>query len=330
MFEASLPVGVGVHQVELVSPFEMLVGVLLDQATSVDGRSGDDQVGTGLIQSHRVERGQNTQVGHDGGIVVIPAVTFGRHVHDETDVEIGLVFQYGLGIFGNLVVQSFRGVALAHDGGIVLAQGYTLPATYTFVIIDDRFVVGIEVNGIVGAMFHADVAALAILCFDFGLRVAVQFQFTAYAGATHTQVFQCAAESGLLVSLEVSHRDNDVGIGQSRANFGSLAILSVQRYLAVFSTFQAVGNDYLALGRDGIVAILHGALQVIHGIGAATRVEGITVGEEGFGSPRAEQIGESGRIVGAQVGQVTRFAEVYLDGNELVFEIDGLDSGPFD
>lgn len=173
MLETGLPVGIGVHQVELVGAFEMFVGMLFDQTAAVDGRSGNHQIGASLVESHGVERGQDTQVGHDGGIVVIPAVTLGRYVHDEADVEVGLVFQDSLGIFGNLVVEPFRGIAFAHDGGIVLAQGYALSTTYAFVVVDYGLVVGIEVYGVVGTMFHAYVAALAVVNIDAGLRVAV-------------------------------------------------------------------------------------------------------------------------------------------------------------
>ena len=330
MFETGLPVGVGVHQVELVGTFEMFVRMLLDQTAAVDGRSGNHQIGASLVESYGVERGQDTQVGHDGGIVVVPAIALGRYVHDEADVEVGFILQDGLGILGNLVVEPFRGIAFAHDGRIVLAQGYALSATYAFVVVDYGLVVGIEVYGIVGTVFHAYVAAFAVVNIDARLRIAVQLQFAAYAGTTHTQVFQGAAESGLLVALEVSHRDDDVGIGQSRPDFRSFAIFAIQGYFAVFGSFQAIGNNHLALGRDGVIAVFHGALQVIYRIGSPARVECIAVGEERLGSPRTEQIGQSGGIVGPQVGQVARLPEVDFYSYKLVFEIDGLDAGPFD
>ncbi len=330
MFETGLPVGVGVHQVELVGTFEMFVRMLLDQTAAVDGRSGNHQIGTSLVESYGVERGQDTQVGHDGGIVVIPAVALGRHVHDETDVEVGFIFQDGLCIFGNLVIEPFRGIAFAHDGCIVLAQGYALSATYAFVVVDYGLVVGIEVYSVVGTVFHAYVAALAVVNIDTGLRVAVQLQFAAHAGTTHTQVFQGSAKSGLLVPLEMGHRDDDVGIGQGSPDFRRFAIFAIQGYFAVFGPFQTIGNDYLALGRDGVIAVFHGALQVVYGIGTSARVERIAVGEEGFGTPRTEQIGQSGGIVGPQVGQVARLPEVDFYSYKLVLEIDGLDTGPFD
>ena len=47
-----MPVGVGVHQVELVGTFEMFVRMLLDQTAAVDGRSGNHQIGTSLVESY--------------------------------------------------------------------------------------------------------------------------------------------------------------------------------------------------------------------------------------------------------------------------------------
>ena len=169
-------------------------------------------------------------------------------------------------------------------------------------------------------MFHADVASDAVVRFNLWLGRGVQFQFAGNGSSSHTEIFQCSAKSGLLVSLEVGHADDDVGVGDGCTDFGSLAILSVNRNFAVVSAFQAVGNDDLALGGNRIEAVLHGAFQVVYGIGASAGVEGVAVGQERFGTIAAQQVGHACRIVGTDVGQVARLTEMYFDSHETVFQ----------
>ena len=95
----------------------------------------------------------------------------------------------------------------------MLAQGYTLPATYAMVIIDHGFPAFIQMDRVVPAVFYADVATDAMFPVYTRLRSTVQFQLPGYTGTSHAQVFQCSAESGLFVSFEMSHADDDVGIG---------------------------------------------------------------------------------------------------------------------
>ena len=104
MAQSGKPVRVGVHQVELVASTQVVVAIV-----TVQYRGLDDHICTCLVQCNRVCRSQNAEVGHDGGIVVVPAVAFGRYVHDEADVEMGLAHNDSEGIFRNLVVQALGG-----------------------------------------------------------------------------------------------------------------------------------------------------------------------------------------------------------------------------
>ena len=145
---------------------------------------------------------RHAEVGHEGGIVVVPAVAFGRYVHDEADVEMGLAHNDSEGIFRNLVVQTLGGIFGSHHGTVVLAEGYALSATYAFGVVYFCLAAGIEVHGVVCAMLHADVAAYAVFYVNLGLRGAVQFQLSAYAGTSHAQILQGAAETGFSCPLK--------------------------------------------------------------------------------------------------------------------------------
>lgn len=127
------------------------------------------QVCTRLIQRYGVCRCQHAEVGNDGGIIMVPAVALRRYVHNETDMEVRFVFQHGNGIFSNLVVQPFGRILVAHYGGVMLAQSYALSASHTFGIVYFRFAFGIQMNGIVGAVFYADIASDTIFGGNFGL-----------------------------------------------------------------------------------------------------------------------------------------------------------------
>lgn len=252
MAQSGKPVRVGVHQVELVASTQVVVLVCRGKAiVTVQYRGLDDHICTCLVQCNRVCRSQNAEVGHDGGIVVVPAVAFGRYVHDEADVEMGLAHNDSEGIFRNLVVQALGGIFGSHHGTVVLAEGYALSATYAFGVVYFCLAAGIEVHSVVCAVLHADVAAYAAFYVNLGLRGAMQFQLSAYAGTSHAQILQGAAKTGLFVPLEVVHTDYNIGIGYRCADFGCRTIFPVQRDFAVVRSLQSVADDDLALGRNG-------------------------------------------------------------------------------
>ena len=73
MLQSGLPVGVGVDEVELVAAAEVVVLVLVAQhVVAVEHGRLVHQVGAGLVEGYGVGGGQDTQVGDDGGIVVVP------------------------------------------------------------------------------------------------------------------------------------------------------------------------------------------------------------------------------------------------------------------
>ena len=100
-----------------------------------------NKVGAGLVEGHRVGRCKDTYIGHNGGVAVVPAVALGRYIYNEAHMEVGLVFENGLGILRNLVVKSLGGIALAGHGGIVLTHGNTLSTTHTTCVVDNSFAI---------------------------------------------------------------------------------------------------------------------------------------------------------------------------------------------
>ena len=94
-----------------------------------------------------------------------------------------------------------------------------MPAAYALVVVDDgggmlagvvNALDGLEMDGVMGAVFHADTAAAAVLDLDDGLRRGVQLELAGHAGAAHAHVLERSSESGLLVSLEVREGDEHI------------------------------------------------------------------------------------------------------------------------
>ena len=124
-----------------------------------------NEVGTGLVEGYGIERSEYAYVGHNGCVVVVPAVALGRYIDYETDMEMGLVLEYGLGIFGYFVVEAFGGVVGSGYGCVVLTHGYTLSASYTACVVDNGFAID-ERECTVWAIAHAHTATYAFVFFD--------------------------------------------------------------------------------------------------------------------------------------------------------------------
>lgn len=241
-----------------------------------------DEVGGGAIQGDGVKRGQHADVGHDRCVVVVPAVAFGRHIDDDADMEMRFALQHGLGIFGNLAVEDVELLVVVGNGGFVLASSYALSAAHATVRVDEGLAVGVEMDGIVGAVAHADATADTVLLVDFGFRAAVHLFLASHAATAHADVFQGTAKTGHLVALDVRNGDDDIGFGNGTADFWCLAIFSVDSYFFVIQSFQTVANDDLRSCAHREISVVHGAVEMVDGVGTTARVERIAVGEEGL------------------------------------------------
>lgn len=245
-------------------------------------------------------------------------------------MEVGLVLQDGLGIFGDLAVQVLGGVPCGEDGSVVLAECDTLAASYAFIIVDNSLVVNVERECVVSAMAYTDTAADAVVAVDDRLGVAVHLEFAAYRTAAHAEVLEGAAETCLLVALEVGERDDHIGIRKCGTDFGGGTEFGiVEGNLTVINTFETVGDNDGGLDYDRVEAVLHGGVNVVDGIGASAGVEGVAVGKEWFGTLFLEQFDETSCEVGADICQVAWLAEVEFDGDEQVFEIIGEKTGAY-
>ena len=63
---------------------------------------------------------------------------------------------------------------------------------------------------------------------------------------------------------------------------------------------------------------------------AAPRIQGVAVRQEGLAALLFYHIYYRSSVIGAQEGQVARFAEVHFDRNEFPLKVDGINAGPAD
>ena len=142
MFEPCFPVGVRMQDMEFVfagmsaalgvgiGAFPLFLIGIVDAVVSGQHWRCFHEVDASLVERHGVKRGQNAYVGHYGRIVMVPAVAFGRHIHDETDVEIGLIVEHSLGVFGYLIIKAFGSVPVGEHCAVKLAYSHALSAAY--------------------------------------------------------------------------------------------------------------------------------------------------------------------------------------------------------
>ena len=134
--QSGKPVRIRMYHVEFVAAAQVFVFVLFGKHIIAVQSEPESP---GLHTPYPALRGSADasmpRSGNDGGIIMVLAVALRRYVHNETDMEVRLVFQHGNGIFCNLVVQPFGRIPVAHYGGVVLAQSYALSASHTFGIV---------------------------------------------------------------------------------------------------------------------------------------------------------------------------------------------------
>ena len=151
------------------------------------------------------------------------------------------------------------------------------------------------------------------------------------ATAAHAEILHAAAEARLLVALEMGERNDDVGIHERVTDLGLLHVLAaLHRDERLVRALEAVGDDDLAAGRVGREPVPVRAADVFEGVLATAHIQGVAIRQEGFAAQPLHHVRDDARVVGAQEGQVSQLAEVNLDGDELVLEIDLLDASAFD
>ncbi len=129
------------------------------------------------------------------------------------------------------------------------------------------------------------------------------------------------------MALKVGEADHDIGIHECPTDLGLVHVLAaLDRDERLVGTLEAIGDDDLATRGIRGKAVLVGGVDVLERVFAATDVERVAVGEEGLASQLLHDIRDGAGVVGRKA-QIAQLAKVNLDSDELVLEVDLLDTG---
>ena len=107
-----------------------------------------------------------------------------------------------------------------------------------------------------GTDLLAHSAAAALLRIDLRLGTAVHFHLSGAGAAAHADILQRTAEARGLMTLEMSHRNEDIRIHDRPANFRFLHMLLMNRNQDLVRALQPVGDQDMTAAAERIGAIL--------------------------------------------------------------------------
>ena len=321
VFQAELPVGVGVKELEFVL-FAFAVGVMVRQHIfGFQSRGVENEIGAGGVEGDGVKGSRDAEIGNDRGVVVSPAVAFRGDVHNKADMEVGLVFQYRLGVLVNTGVERTGIVVRFQIRALELTNRDALTAANAFAVVDNGFLrLLVKRNRFVTAMLDAQPAAAAGVRVNNRLGRRVHFEFAGHSAAAHAEVLNCSANSRRFVSLEMRQRNEDVSVNNRRADFGSGTVLAVDGDFPIIQTLQAVADYHLTASGKRIEPVDHGGLKMVNGVLSASGIERVTVRQKRLGAQRCENLNHPGNVVRANVREVSQLAEMNFQSDELVLK----------
>ena len=107
------------------------------------------------------------------------------------------------------------------------------------------------------------------------------------------------------MSFEVVEADEHIGIHDSTANLGFLYILTTSDWHFHFvSTFQTVTNQNRTTDSERSESVFPCTIEMLQGILTATRIEGVTVGQERATTQFLHYVYHGTGIVRAKVGDI--------------------------
>ena len=135
----------------------------------------------------------------------------------------GAPLYHSIGVFCNLAGKNLCGVGIARLDGVLGTCGETTSAANALTMIDMCLAV-FNARAIMGTDAYAGAAADAERRIDNGFSFPMLLHLTGAGTAAHTQVFQRATKAGLLMTLEVAERNNDVCVHDGLTDLGFLYI----------------------------------------------------------------------------------------------------------
>ena len=162
----------------------------------------------------------------------------------------------------------------------------------------------------------------AEIAVDRRLAVTMLFHFSGSRSTSHSQIFQCAAEAGHFVPLEVIQGNNDVGIHDRTPDLRFVNVFAVRNGNGdVIGSFQAVPDDDMA--SDGIrcKSISIRGFDVLERVFAGTDIQGVAVGQKRLAPKSQNLIDHRPSKIRTQKREIAGLAEMDLDRGKTPLEI---------
>ena len=171
-------------------------------------------------------------------------------------MEVRTSLNNGQGVFSDLLVEDIVGLVVHRFDCVEVTHADTASAAHAAVVIDMHFVIFIEIQSAVSTDLLAHSAAAALLRIDLRFGAAVHFHLSSAGTAAHADILQRTAEARGLMTLEMSHRNEDVRIHDRPANFRFLHVFLMNWNQDLVRAFQPVSDQDVTAAAERIVAIL--------------------------------------------------------------------------
>ena len=306
-----MPIGLG----EVVA--ELAVADRLRLQRHVDAR---------LVERDGIERGEHADVGQDRRVIFAVTVAVRRDVTRDADVEAWAILTDGLRVLRHAAVEDVGGVPDLVVERVERTRADAAAAALAKLLVDDRLVLNVG-NRVRAAFLRAATTAAAKLLMHADLARRMLLHLARAAAAAHADVLDRAAETRLLVPLEVREADEDVGVHDGAADLRRLQHAGVlDRHFQLVRAAQTVADDDLTARRRRVEAVDVRAVEMLGRMAAAAWIERVAVRQERNALFLLYEVGDGLRVLRAKEREVAEFAEVHLDGDEAALKLDRLEA----
>ena len=277
-----------------------------------------------LVECQRVLGDKHTDVREDRRVVFRMAIAIRGDVQYQRDMEMRASVYHRLGIFRHLVVEELGCMIVGRVDGIeITCRDASSASQAIFGIHLHLHGFLVEYQPVVSALEHTTLASTALRLGNLDLSADVLVALAGTRAASHTNVLDGTSEARHFVSLEVVEADEHIGIHHGTTNLGLLYIFATHyRHFDFVRTLQAIANEDRATHGKRGETILPSTIKVFEGILSATRIEGVAIGQERLSAQFLHHFHHGTGIIRTEVGDVTQFPEMHLDGYKLAFKVE--------
>ena len=141
--------------------------------------------------------------------------------------------------------------------------------------------------------------------------------------ASHSDIFDRAAESGCLMSFEMGQTDENIRVHHCTSDFRFFDILAaLHRNFNIIGSFQTVADQDRTPNRHRGKSVFPCTIQVFQRIFPASRIQRITIRQKRLSAKFFHNVRHRFRIIRTQEAQIAKLPEMHLDRHEFILHVD--------